>query len=187
MTREYFFFAICEKRLFYIVGEGGSGKEFSQALGGNLPQEQFTVVMLTYEREQVLISSLSRLYGLPYLNKVVVVWNSPTSPKEDLRWPDIGVPIEVLKVEKNSLKHSTLQERPLRAMCNPKYIRYGLLGQAWKPVVVYLVVHIICILFYANLNHCESTHKRRRRGAGEPYDPNEVRILYICKVLGNLS
>ena len=34
-------------------GEGGSGKEFSQALGGNTPQEHFTVVMLTYQREQV--------------------------------------------------------------------------------------------------------------------------------------
>ena len=34
-------------------GEGGSGKEFSQALGGNVPSEQFTVVMLTYEREPV--------------------------------------------------------------------------------------------------------------------------------------
>ena len=50
-------------------GEGGSGKEFSQALGGNTPKEQFTVVMLTYEREQVLIESLIRLYNLPYLNK----------------------------------------------------------------------------------------------------------------------
>ena len=50
-------------------GEGGSGKEFSQALGGNLPQEQFTIVLLTYEREQVLIESLIRLYSLPYLNK----------------------------------------------------------------------------------------------------------------------
>ena len=50
-------------------GEGGSGKEFSQALGGNVQQEQFTIVMLTYEREQVLIESLIRLYSLPYLNK----------------------------------------------------------------------------------------------------------------------
>ena len=31
---------------------------------------KFTVVMLTYERENVLMSSLSRLDGLPYLNKV---------------------------------------------------------------------------------------------------------------------
>ncbi|CAB0032180.1 unnamed protein product [Trichogramma brassicae] len=50
-----------------ILGAGGAGKEFSQALGGNHPREQFTVGMLTYEREQVLINSLARLYGLPYL------------------------------------------------------------------------------------------------------------------------
>lgn len=76
-------------------GAGGAGKEFCEALGGNSPREQFTVVILTYEREQVLINSLSRLHGLPYLNKVVVIWNSPKPPLEDLRWPDIGVPIHV--------------------------------------------------------------------------------------------
>ncbi|NWZ85846.1 EXTL3 protein, partial [Poecile atricapillus] len=74
-------------------GAGGSGKEFQAALGGNVPREQFTVVMLTYEREEVLMNSLERLNGLPYLNKVVVVWNSPKLPSEDLLWPDIGVPI----------------------------------------------------------------------------------------------
>lgn len=36
-------------------GCGGSGKEFSENLGGNLPREQFTIVILTYEREQVII------------------------------------------------------------------------------------------------------------------------------------
>lgn len=76
-------------------GAGGAGKEFSESLGGNYPREQFTIIMLTYEREQVLINSLARLYGLPYLNKVLVVWNSPKPPVEDLKWPDIGVPIHV--------------------------------------------------------------------------------------------
>lgn len=41
------------------------------------------------------MNSLSRLNGLPYLNKVLVVWNSPKPPLEDLRWPEIGVPIHV--------------------------------------------------------------------------------------------
>jgi len=89
-------------------GEGGAGAEFSQALGGNSPQEQFTVVMLTYEREQVLLNSLARLYGLPYLNKVLVIWNSPNPPAEDLQWPDIGVPILVIRTEKNSLNNRFL-------------------------------------------------------------------------------
>ena len=34
-------------------GAGGAGKEFCDSLGGNYPREQFTIVMLTYEREQV--------------------------------------------------------------------------------------------------------------------------------------
>lgn len=89
-------------------GAGGAGKEFSEALGGNHPREQFTIVILTYEREQVLMDSLSRLYGLPYLNKVIVVWNSPKPPLEDLRWPDIGVPVVVVRAPRNSLNNRFL-------------------------------------------------------------------------------
>ncbi|XP_016084591.1 exostosin-like 3 isoform X2 [Sinocyclocheilus grahami] len=89
-------------------GSGGSGKEFQAALGGNVPREQFTVVMLTYEREEVLMNSLERLNGLPYLNKVVVVWNSPKPPSDDLLWPDIGLPIVVVRTEKNSLNNRFL-------------------------------------------------------------------------------
>lgn len=85
-------------------GSGGSGKEFQAALGGNVPREQFTVVMLTYEREEVLMNSLERLNGLPYLNKVVVVWNSPKPPSDDLLWPDIGLPIVVSATGEKKLK-----------------------------------------------------------------------------------
>ena len=45
-------------------GCGGSGKEFSENLGGNLPREQFTIVILTYEREQVFI--FNSLYFILY-------------------------------------------------------------------------------------------------------------------------
>lgn len=38
-------------------GAGGAGKEFSESLGGNHPREQFTIVMLTYEREQVRLEN----------------------------------------------------------------------------------------------------------------------------------
>ncbi|XP_017959865.1 exostosin-3 [Drosophila navojoa] len=89
-------------------GIGGAGKEFSEALGGNYPREQFTIVILTYEREQVLMESLGRLYGLPYLHKVVVVWNSPKPPLDDLRWPDIGVPVSVVRAPRNSLNNRFL-------------------------------------------------------------------------------
>ncbi|RZB38838.1 exostosin-3, partial [Asbolus verrucosus] len=89
-------------------GQGGAGKEFSEALGGNSPREQFTVLLLTYEREQVLLDSVARLRGLPYLNSVVVVWNSPRLPSPELRWPDIGVPVHVVKAARNSLNNRFL-------------------------------------------------------------------------------
>ncbi|XP_057374862.2 exostosin-3-like [Daphnia carinata] len=89
-------------------GSGGSGKEFSENLGGNLPREQFTIVILTYEREQVLIESVARLNGLPYLHKVVVVWNSPRPPSPDLKWPEIGVEVHVIRTLKNSLNNRFL-------------------------------------------------------------------------------
>ena len=83
---------------FELIGEGagGAGIAFSRALGGNYPMEQFTIVILTYERELVLMEAIQRLVGLQYLNKVVVVWNSPEPPSLSLRWPDIGVPIHVI-------------------------------------------------------------------------------------------
>ncbi|XP_026684532.1 exostosin-3 [Diaphorina citri] len=86
-------------------GAGGSGKEFYENLGSNKQREQFTIIILTYERDQVLINSLSRLNNLPYLNKVVVVWNSVQPPREDLRWPDIGVPVVVVRTNTNDLNN----------------------------------------------------------------------------------
>ena len=55
-------------------GEGGDGVEYQKSLGGNFPREQFTVVMLTYKREDVLLISLSRLNNQPNLNKVKVIF-----------------------------------------------------------------------------------------------------------------
>ena len=75
------------------------------------------------------MNSLARLYGLPYLNKVIVVWNSPHPPPADLQWPDIGVEILVIRAEQNSLNnrsevHFLLQEVP------KKYSHSD--GMGWK-------------------------------------------------------
>lgn len=82
--------------------------------------------MLTYEREQVLINALARLYGLPYLNKVLVVWNSPKPPMEDLRWPEIGVPIHVRKFQTKFHYHNfTLTEKLITKLYNCLFILSG--------------------------------------------------------------
>ena len=85
---------------FELIGDGmgGAGAEFNKALGGNYPVEQFTIVILTYERELVLMETIKHLVGLKYLNKVVVVWSSPKPPSSSLKWPDIGVPVHVSKI-----------------------------------------------------------------------------------------
>ena len=53
-------------------GAGGDGAEYQRALGGNYPREQFTVVMITYKREDVLLKSLARLLNQPNLHKVIM-------------------------------------------------------------------------------------------------------------------
>ncbi|KIH58520.1 EXTL2, alpha-1,4-N-acetylhexosaminyltransferase, partial [Ancylostoma duodenale] len=84
--------------------EPGSGVEFSKALGGNRAREQFTVVLLTYNRDAVLATSLERLHRLPYLNKVIVVWNNIA--REPMgAWPRLHVPVEFIKVTTNSLNN----------------------------------------------------------------------------------
>uniref|UniRef100_H2ZHK5 Exostosin-like 3 n=1 Tax=Ciona savignyi TaxID=51511 RepID=H2ZHK5_CIOSA len=89
-------------------GEGGTGKVYQESLGGNSPWEQFTMVMLTYKREEVLLQAVERLIGLPHLNKIIVVWNSPEPPGAELRWPDVGVKVVVIHPEKNSLNNRFL-------------------------------------------------------------------------------
>lgn len=90
-------------------GLGGSGSEFSQALGGDYPNEQFTIVLLTYERVPLLMQTLERLKGMAYLNKILIVWNGINQkPREDLVWPDVGVPIVLVKVAENSLNNRFL-------------------------------------------------------------------------------
>ena len=84
--------------------EPGSGVEFSKALGGNRQREQFTVILLTYERDSVLVGALERLHQLPYLNKILVVWNNIHREPPD-SWPSLHVPVEFIRVTENSLNN----------------------------------------------------------------------------------
>lgn len=85
----------------------GSGVEFSAAIGGNRPREQFTVVLLTFRRDAVLHAALERLNNMPYLNKVLVVWNND-EPPSDRAWPRLHVPVLFIKAAVNSLNNRFL-------------------------------------------------------------------------------
>ncbi|CAD5212457.1 unnamed protein product [Bursaphelenchus okinawaensis] len=83
----------------------GSGLTYSQSLGGNRKREQFTAVIQTYNRDSVLNVTLADLNRLPYLNKVIVVWNNIDRSPESLIWPKLHCPIVFVKPKQNSLNN----------------------------------------------------------------------------------
>lgn len=93
-----------DTRIGFRPIEPGSGVEFSKALGGNRQREQFTIVLLTYERDNVLVGALERLHQLPYLNKILVVWNN-VHREPPGTWPSLHVPVEFIRVSENSLNN----------------------------------------------------------------------------------
>lgn len=118
-------------------GKGGDGVAFSRSLGGDYPVEQFTVLMLTYDREVILMEALQRLSGMKYLNKVIVVWNHPDNPGEDLSWPDIGVKIEVIRTGRNSLNnrfipYAAIETEAVLSMDDDIYLRHDEIELAFR-------------------------------------------------------
>ena len=74
---------------------GGKKSKLGGKFDGIKPEEQFTIVILTYKRENILLRHLRRLHRLPYLNKIVIVWNGPNETTKELDWPDISPPVHV--------------------------------------------------------------------------------------------
>ena len=72
-----------------------AGTEFMHSLGGNHVYEQFTLVILSFKRHNLLRKSLEMLNGLPYLHSIIVVWNDPSPPPSDFKWPKLHVDIKV--------------------------------------------------------------------------------------------
>ena len=99
-----------------VIQAGGSfwGETFRAFPGSIRPPERFTVVLLTYERPLVLVGAIQRLAGIAHLDRVVVVWNSPQPPSSDLAWPNIGVPVHVVKTKKNSLNNRFIPYEAIR-------------------------------------------------------------------------
>ena len=76
------------------LASGITGPVFEDFLLGNTPVELFTVLVLTYRRQQLLLELLEGLRGVPFLHKVIVVWNDPDE-LGDLDPPNIRVPVLV--------------------------------------------------------------------------------------------
>ncbi|XP_003386458.1 PREDICTED: exostosin-like 3 [Amphimedon queenslandica] len=91
-----------------VQAAGITGPYFQNYLLGDVPGEYFTVVMLTYRREEVVKESIERLNGLDHLAKVIVVWNDPDTSPYTIEWPTLSVPVEVIWCEVNSLNNRFL-------------------------------------------------------------------------------
>ncbi|CAI8045652.1 Exostosin-like 3, partial [Geodia barretti] len=110
-----------------------------------LVNEQFTVVIMTYKRNEVLMEGLAILKGIPSLNKVVIVWNNEEDPSVDLKWPDIGIPIVVVRGKGNSLNNKFLPYKEIETeavleldddvLIAPEEIEFG-----FRQVYVHVVV-----------------------------------------------
>ncbi|GMS88003.1 hypothetical protein PENTCL1PPCAC_10178, partial [Pristionchus entomophagus] len=71
-------------------------------LGLTRDEEQFTVMILTYDRDEGVRTTIEKLRNCPYLNKIIIVWNNlERRPKG--KWPEIHVPVEFILSVKNSL------------------------------------------------------------------------------------
>ena len=75
--------------------EGLTLEPYRKQLYGHFPHEGFTLVTMTYHRNERLLEFLASFEACPYLAKVVVVWNNEEDPPSNMTWPDIGVPVEV--------------------------------------------------------------------------------------------
>ena len=54
---------------------GGDGKFFNHMLSGSYAEEQFTIVILSFKREKILLNLVENYLKLPYLNLIIIVWN----------------------------------------------------------------------------------------------------------------
>ncbi|GMT01778.1 hypothetical protein PENTCL1PPCAC_23952, partial [Pristionchus entomophagus] len=92
-----------------IVRTAGSRDEqaFSRGLGTNREPEQFTVLLMTYHQDEGAKEIIRKLDKLPYLNKVLIVWNNVGRDPQG-EWPTIHVPVEFIRSPVNSLNNRFL-------------------------------------------------------------------------------
>ena len=62
----------------------------------SLSSEEFTIVLLTYNRIEKMLRIIQKLSGLSQLNQVIVIWNNLENPyPSDLKWPKVEFSVRV--------------------------------------------------------------------------------------------
>ncbi|KAI6209298.1 hypothetical protein M3Y96_00207100 [Aphelenchoides besseyi] len=84
--------------------ENRQGIEYSSQLNGNMLDEEFTIILLAYKRDQQLRRVLSNLNGLRFLRQILVIWSDvKRKPPVSNFWPEIHVPIHFVRAHEDSL------------------------------------------------------------------------------------
>ncbi|KAF8563613.1 hypothetical protein P879_11192 [Paragonimus westermani] len=73
-----------------------------------LTDGQFTVVMLYYNRWDVLLDSIKALKSVAHLHSVIIVWNHPVGPSPEVILPKMPFPMKIFKAHNNSLNNRFL-------------------------------------------------------------------------------
>ena len=67
-------------RVNYFHGGTAGGQYFHEKLAGNNEDnEEFTLIIMKFDDENLLINILHEYFKLPYLNQIIVLWNSKLS------------------------------------------------------------------------------------------------------------
>jgi len=77
-------------------------------------QEQFTIVIQTYNRTDVLLKLLNHYQAMPHLQKMIIVWNNVGEQPPQKLWDSLGPhPVEVIfKVQSANRMRNRLQSFP---------------------------------------------------------------------------
>lgn len=57
--------------------------------------EEFTIIMMTYKRTEMMLNLLQHLSGLPKVNQLLLIWNNEAPPGPEILWPELSFRIRV--------------------------------------------------------------------------------------------
>uniref|UniRef100_A0A914CGB0 Glycosyl transferase 64 domain-containing protein n=1 Tax=Acrobeloides nanus TaxID=290746 RepID=A0A914CGB0_9BILA len=86
-----------------------SDSSYHNILGGSQPDENYTIIMLAYKRDEQIKIAVNRMNDLKFLDRVIVVWNDvKREPPLSDWWPILHVPLFIVNGTKNSLNNRFL-------------------------------------------------------------------------------
>ena len=85
------------------------GMKYASKLNGNVPDEEFTILVNAYKRDEQLKHVLQTLNGLRFVRQVLVLWSDvQRNPPPARYWPQLHVPVHFILSRNSSLNERFL-------------------------------------------------------------------------------